>query len=395
MDIGIPKEIKNEEHRVAMVPGGVADFTRRGHTVWVEQGAGSGSGFPDAAYAAAGAGILTDAAEIWQRAELILKVKEPLPSEFAHMRAGQLLFTYLHLAADEPLTRALLERGVSAIAYETVEDTDGRLPLLEPMSIVAGRMAAQVVSHYLERHRGGRGVLLGGVPGVAPGHVIILGAGTVGANAAKVALGMGARVSLLDIDLERLRTLEDQLGGRLTTLYSNPANIAACLRSADAVIGSVLIRGARAPMLIRRDMLPDMLERSVIVDVAVDQGGCVESTRVTTHSQPTFVLDGILHYGVANMPGAVPYTASLALANATLPYALRLADARLGALEADPGLRAGLNTIAGHCVYRAVAEAFALPFTEPQQALHSASAPCYTAPLSRSNSGVLACDGKH
>ncbi|MGB1288727.1 MAG: alanine dehydrogenase, partial [Aggregatilineales bacterium] len=281
-----------------------------------------------------------------------------------------ILFTYLHLAATRELTDAMMKSGVTGIAYETVEDTHGKLPLLEPMSEVAGRMASQMVAYYLSKHTGGRGVLMGGVPGVRPANVVILGAGTVGTNAAKVALGMGADVTMLDIDLERLRYLDDVLHGRLTTLYSTQGNILTSIKTADAVIGSVLIAGARAPKLITREMLTDMPDGSVIVDVAVDQGGCVETTRPTTHSDPTYMIDGVLHYGVANMPGAVPRTSSLALANATLRYALKIADmGYVAALQRDPGLMKGLNTCAGKLTYPGVAEAFELRYTPPEDAL--------------------------
>lgn len=370
MKIGIPKEIKTEEHRVSSPPSGVREFVERGHTVYVEAGAGAGSGFPDAEYSAAGGDMLESAESVWARADMVIKVKEPQPSEYGFLQPDMALFTYLHLAAAADLTDALLDSGVTAIAYETVEDKSGRLPLLEPMSEVAGRMAAQVVSHYLERHRGGRGVLLGGVPGVMPAHVVILGAGTVGANAAKIALGMGARVTLLDINLDRLRYLDDVLAGKLTTLYSNHINITKSIRTADALIGSVLIAGARAPMLVTREMLPLMPTGSVIVDVAVDQGGCVETTRPTTHSEPAFVIDGVLHYGVANMPGAVPRSSSLALANATLPYAFKIADMGVAAaLSKDLALRKGLNTFAGQCTHPAIADAFGLDYVEPLRAL--------------------------
>ena len=328
MNIGIPKEIKLDEHRVSVPPSTVRELDQRGHSVFVESDAGLGSGFTDVEYRRAGAVILDSAEAVWSSSDMVIKVKEPQASEYRFLRPGLILFTYLHLAADEALTCAMLESGVIGIAYETVEDGRGGLPLLEPMSEVAGRMAAQVVSHYLERHQGGRGMLMGGVPGVAPAHVVILGAGTVGANAAKIALGMGARVTLLDINLERLRYLDDVLKGKLTTLYSNSINISRSIQMADALIGAVLITGARAPMLVTRDMLPSMPAGSVIVDVAVDQGGCVETTRPTAHSQPTFVIDGVLHYGVANMPGAVPRTSSLALANAT--PALRLESRQFG-----------------------------------------------------------------
>ncbi len=374
MIIGIPTETKVDEHRVALPPSGVREFARRGHSVVVQCGAGEGSGFPDREYHESGAEMLESAAEVWSRAEMVIKVKEPQGSEFDYLHSDMVLFTYLHLAAEAQLTEALLAAGVTGIAYETVEDSAGRLPLLEPMSEVAGRMAAQVVSHYLERHKGGRGVLMGGVPGVAAAHVVILGAGTVGANAAKIALGMGARVTLLDINLDRLRYLADALHGNLTTLYSNWVNIGRAIQTADALIGSVLIAGARAPMLVTRDMLPTMPPGSIIVDVAVDQGGCVETTRPTTHSDPTFVIDGVLHYGVANMPGAVPRTSSLALANATLPYALQIADmGPAAALAGNPALLKGLNTYAGHCTYPAVADTFGLEYIEPKQALELGS----------------------
>lgn len=370
MNIGIPKEIKVEEHRVASPPSGAREFVKRGHSVFVENDAGLSSGFSNEEYISAGAIILDSAEAVWATADMIIKVKEPQASEYRFLRPNLILFTYLHLAAEENLTLAMLESGVTGIAYETVEDGQGGLPLLEPMSEVAGRMAAQVVSHGLERHQGGRGVLMGGVPGVAAAHVVILGAGTVGANAAKIALGMGARVTLLDIDLDRLRYLDDVLAGNLSTLYSNHINIARSIQTADALIGSVLIAGARAPMLVTRDMLPAMPYGSIIVDVAVDQGGCVETTRPTTHSDPTFVIDGVLHYGVTNMPGAVPRTSSLALANATLPYAYKLAsDGAADALRADPALLRGLNTAGGRCAHPAVAEAFGFEFVEPARAL--------------------------
>ncbi len=373
MNIGIPKEIKTEEHRVSLPPSGARELVAHGHRVYLECGAGEGSGFHDAEYAQAGAIICDSAQAVWASSDMIIKVKEPQRSEYAYLRPDMILFTYLHLAAEEALTLALLDRGVAGIAYETVEDNQGRLPLLEPMSEVAGRMAAQVVSHYLERHKGGRGLLMGGVPGVAPAHIVILGAGTVGANAAKIALGMGARVTLLDINLDRLRYLDDALSGRLTTLYSNSINISRAIATADALIGSVLIAGARAPMLVTRDMLPSMPDGSVIVDVAVDQGGCVETTRPTTHSDPTFVIDGVLHYGVANMPGAVPRSSSLALANATLPFALKIADLGLtAALDRDVALRRGLNTFAGLCAHPAVAETFDLDYAPPEDALEAA-----------------------
>ncbi|MBC8098425.1 MAG: alanine dehydrogenase [Armatimonadetes bacterium] len=367
MIIGIPKEVKQDEYRVALPPSGVRELVRHGHNVCVESRAGIGSAFSDAEYAAAGAKLLPSAAEVWSQAQMVVKVKEPQPSEYEHLRADLILFTYLHLAAAEALTHQMLESGVTGLAYETVTDAEGRLPLLEPMSEVAGRMAVQVVTHYLEKTNGGRGVLLGGIPGVRPAHVVILGGGTVGTNAAKMALGMGARVTLLDINIERLRYLDDVMGGRLTTLYSNESNIAESITTADAVVGGVLVTGAKAPRLIRRDMLKTMPEGSVIVDVAVDQGGCVETTRATTHSDPTYVIDGVLHYGVANMPGAVPRTSSLGLSNATLRYILRVADeGLLEALRSNPGLAHGLNIYQGRVTHPAVAQTFGLPVIEPQ-----------------------------
>ena len=362
MIIGIPKEIKDNEYRIALPPGGVRELVRHDHDVMVEKSAGNGSGFTDDEYLQAGAVVLDSAAEVWQRAEIVIKVKEPQPNEYGFLRNDLILFTYLHLAASESLTHALLDSGVVGIAYETVEDAEGRLPLLQPMSEVAGRMATQVAAHYLQRPEGGRGILMGGVPGTRPAHVVIIGAGTVGTNAAQVALGMGAQVTMLDIDTERLRYLDEILHGRLTTLYSNESNVAESLTTADALIGAVLVTGARAPMLVTRKMLGLMPRNSVIVDVAVDQGGCVETTHPTTHSDPTYFVDGVLHYGVANMPGAVPRTSSYALSNATLRYILRIAN--LGAekaMELDTGLAKGLNVIHGRLVHPAVAETFNLP----------------------------------
>lgn len=361
MRISILKELKLEEHRVALPPAGVRELVRHGHKVYVETQAGVDSGFTDQHYTNAGGYVVHSAEEAWRRADVVLKVKEPQPQEFGYLRDDLILFTYLHLAAEEQLTRALLASGVTALAYETVEDRHGRLPLLEPMSEVAGKMASQIVAHYLEKHEGGRGILMGGVPGVAPAHIVVLGGGTVGTNAAKVALGMGAHVTLLDVDLERLRYLADVMPGNFVTLYSNAGNIAQVIQSADAVIGSVLIAGARAPMLITRDMLPTMPDGSVIVDVAVDQGGCVETTRPTTHRDPTYVVDGVLHYGVSNMPGAVPRTSAIALANATLSYVLKLADKGLeDAIRSDPGFAKGLNTHRGQLIYQAVGDAFGI-----------------------------------
>lgn len=367
MIIGVPKEIKIAENRVSVPPHVASELVKRGHTVYVQQSAGVGSGFSDDEYTQIGATILETADEVWGKADMVVKVKEPQPSEYGFMREDLLLFTYLHLAAEEQLTRAMMDSGVTGVAYETVEDKHGLLPLLEPMSEVAGRMASQVAAQYLEKHEGGRGVLMGGVPGVPPANVVILGGGTVGTNAAKIALGMGANVTIMDINLDRLRYLDDVLGGRLTTLYSSRVNIENVIQHADAVIGSVLIAGARAPKLITREMLPSMPDGSVIVDVSVDQGGCIETTHPTTHENPTFVIDGVVHYGVANMPGAVPRTSSLALSNATLPYMLKLAGMGLvDALQSDDGLMKGLNIYKGKVTYAAVAEAFDIPYTEPK-----------------------------
>jgi alanine dehydrogenase len=362
MYIGIPKEIKDNEYRVALPPGGVGELVRHGHHVMVETQAGAGSGFTDDEYTKAGGQICQTAEEVWQRADMVVKVKEPLPSEYPYLREDLILFTYLHLAASESLTRALMDSGVTGLAYETVEDARGHLPLLTPMSEVAGRMATQIAAQYLQKSEGGRGILMGGVPGVRPAHIVVLGGGTVGTHAAQIALGMGANVTLFDINLERLRYLDEVLHGRMATLYSNQSHIAEALATADAVIGAVLVPGARAPRLVTRDMLSLMPPSSVIVDVAVDQGGCVETTHATTHSDPTYFVDGVLHYGVANMPGAVPRTSSYALSNATLHYITKVAD--LGVREAlnrDRGLAKGLNVVRGKIVYPAVAEAFNLP----------------------------------
>ncbi len=370
MLIGIPREIKDSENRVALPPHAVRELVRHGHQVLVETRAGAGSAFSDEEYVRAGAKVVFSAAELWGQAQMVVKVKEPLPAEYPFLRPDLILFTYLHLAASEELTRRLIDSGVIGLAYETVEDRHGHLPLLQPMSEVAGRMATQIVAHYLERTHGGRGILMGGIPGVRPAHIVILGAGTVGTNAAQVALGMGANVTLLDINMDRLRYLSEVLPGRLTTLSSNATNIAEVLPTADAVIGSVLITGARAPRLITRDMLPGMQDGSVIVDVSVDQGGCVETTRPTTHSDPIYFVDGVLHYGVANMPGAVPRTSSFGLANATLPYIMRVADMGLhDALRSDPGLAKGLNVYHQHVTHPAVADTFALPATPLEMVL--------------------------
>ena len=364
MKIGLPKEIKVKENRVALTPGGVGTLVRRGHSVLVERGAGVGSGIQDGEYAAAGAS-LGSAHDAWA-ADLVVKVKEPIASEYAHLRPDLLLFTYLHLAADRELTEALLEAGTTAVAYETVQDQDGSLPLLSPMSEVAGRLSVQAGAYHLQKPVGGRGVLLGGVPGVQAGHVVIVGGGVVGTNAAKMAMGLGAKVTVLDVSHRRLTYLDDVFFGKLTTMMSSEANIRALLPDTDLLIGAVLIPGARAPHLVTRDMLPLMQEGSVIVDVAVDQGGCVETIHATTHDDPTYIVDGVIHYGVANMPGAVPRTSTFALTNQTLPYALQLADHGLNAVRRSPALTLGLNTHAGKLAYRGVADALGLEYTEAQ-----------------------------
>ena len=362
MLVGVPKEVKDNEYRVAMTPAGVQQLIELGHEVLVQAGAGVGSRFTDEHYEGVGAKIVPTAAEAWF-AEMVVKVKEPVASEYDFLRPDLLLFTYLHLAAEEALTKRMVESGVTGIAYETVEAPDGSLPLLTPMSVVAGRMAVQVGAHFLERPHFGRGMLLGGVAGVPGANVVIIGGGVVGTNAAQIALGMDANVIILDTNLDRLRYLEHVLDGRLTTIASNSYNIAEAVSMADLVIGGVLIPGARAPKLVTRDMVSSMRDGSVIVDVAVDQGGCVETIKVTTHSNPTYIVDGVVHYGVANMPGAVPRTSTLALSNATLPYVLRLAGhGAEAAMAADPGLALGLNVYKGHVTYQAVAEAFNMPY---------------------------------
>jgi alanine dehydrogenase len=356
--VGLPKEIKDNEYRVGLVPAGVRALTDAGHQVVVELSAGEGSGFEDALYERAGARLLDSPDEVWQQAEMIVKVKEPIKPEYERMREGQLLFTYLHLAPDNDLTQALLDRKVTGVAYETVTDRRGTLPLLTPMSEVAGRMAVQVGAQYLEKMGGGRGVLLGGVPGVPAARVVILGGGVVGTNAAKMAVGMGAHVTIVDNNLDRLRELDDIFLSRITTLASSRYAIQEAISHADLIIGAVLIPGAAAPHLITREMLKDVPNGAVVVDVSVDQGGCIETTHPTTHSDPTFYVEGVLHYCVANMPGAVPRTSTFALTNATLPYVLKLA--RSGFLETvatDEGLKAGVNTYAGKLTYEAVAEA--------------------------------------
>ncbi|HEX8393940.1 MAG TPA: alanine dehydrogenase [Longimicrobium sp.] len=364
MLIGVPKEIKTNENRIALVPAGAEALVTAGHQVMVERGAGMGSGFTDEQYTAVGATI-HDVEEVWARAEMIMKVKEPIAVEYARTRPGQLLFTYFHFAADEKLTRAMIDSGAVCITYETVQLPSGELPLLTPMSEVAGRMAIQAGAKYLERYYGGRGMLLGGVPGVAPANVLVIGGGVVGTNSAKMAAGLGARVTILDTSLERLRYLSDVMPANVELIYSNRHNLLEKLALADVVVGAVLLPGAKAPKLIKRADLKEMKAGSVIVDVAVDQGGCVETIRPTTHEDPIYEIDGVIHYGVANMPGGVPRTSTLALTNATFPYAMRLA--RLGWKEAcrqDKALSLGLNVVNGQVVYGGVAEAFDLPLVD-------------------------------
>ena len=362
MIIGVPSEIKDDEYRVAMTSVGVELLTEAGHRVLVQQGAGEGSGIRDEHYARHGAEMVADAGEVWGNAELVVKVKEPQPAEVEKIRGGQVVFTYFHLAASRELTESLVASGATCIAYETVEDSKGRLPLLEPMSEIAGKMAVQEAAKYLERPAGGRGVLLGGVPGTSPGYVMIIGGGTVGSMAARVAAGFGASVVVLDIDLYRLRHLSDVMPPNVALLHSNPHTIREHLTIADAVIGAVLIPGARAPRLVRRQDLKTMKPGSVIVDVSVDQGGCVETIKPTTHHDPVYVVDGVLHYGVANMPGAVSRTSTFALTSATLPYVQKLADCGVDeAVAADPGLALGVNIRDGRLLSKAVAEAFGLP----------------------------------
>ncbi|NOU42352.1 MAG: alanine dehydrogenase [Methyloglobulus sp.] len=359
MLIGLPKEIKDSEFRVGLTPGVVKTLVGKGHQVLVETGAGEGSFIADEEYRVVGACIVAHAEEAWA-AEMVVKVKEPIASEYAYLREDMILFTFLHLASNEPLTQALLSSGSTAIAYETVQTQTGQLPLLMPMSEVAGRMATQVGASILQKHEGGRGVLMGGVPGVAPADVTILGAGIVGANAAKIAVGMGAQVTMLDISHDRLAYFDDIYNGRIQTRKSNARAIEEAVYQADLVIGAVLIPGKKAPWLVTRDMLSNMRKSAVIVDVAVDQGGCIETSKPTTHSQPTYVVDGIVHYCVANMPGAVPRTSTFALNNQTADYVLMLAGQGIAAFSANPALRAGLNTYRGYVAYPGVAEAFGL-----------------------------------
>lgn len=364
--VGVPKEIKNNENRVALTPGGAGMLQMSGHRVLVEAGAGLGSGFSDADYKQEGAMILPRAEDVWAQSDMIMKVKEPLPAEYGYFKEGQILFTYLHLAAAGDLATQLLEKKVTGIAYETIQLPNGSLPLLTPMSEVAGRMSVQIGAHYLEKFYGGRGILLGGVPGVPPADVIILGGGIVGTNAAKMALGLGANVVIIERSADRMRALDDIFGGHLRTLMSNPYNIASAVQKADLLIGAVLIPGARAPRLVTAAMVQSMKPGAVIVDVAVDQGGSIETIdRVTTHSDPTYEKHGVLHYAVANMPGAVPRTSTLALTNVTLPYALELANKGFAqAMAENYTLQLGVNTYKGNVTHPAVAEALGMTYTK-------------------------------
>ncbi len=370
MIIGVPGEIKANENRVALQPVGAEMLGKHGHKVLIQKNAGAGSGFADELYQKAGAEICATAAEVFAKSEMIIKVKEPLAQEYSLIKKDQILFTYFHFAASEELTRAMMKSGAACIAYETIQKADGSLPLLVPMSEVAGRMATQEGAKYLERALGGRGLLLGGVPGVAPGEVVILGGGVVGTNAAKMAAGLGAHVTILDINLERLRYLDDVMPANVDTLMSNPANIREMISRADLLIGAVLIPGAKAPHLVTREMLKLMKPGSVIVDVAVDQGGCIATCHPTTHAEPTYTIEGVVHYCVANMPGAVPNTSTLALTNATLPYAVEIADQ--GYEKAARGNReilTGLNILGGKITYKGVADAFNLPYTPAEKVL--------------------------
>ncbi len=370
MLVGVPREVKEDENRVGLLPSGVEALIAGGHTVFVEADAGGGIGIKDSDYRAAGAAITTSAEEVYARSEMIVKVKEPLPVEYPLLRPGQILFTYFHFAASKTLTDACLRSRAICIAYETVELADGSLPLLAPMSEVAGRMAVQEGAKYLEKAMGGRGILLGGVPGVAPANVVIVGGGMVGAEAAKIAAGMGARVTIFDVSLPRLRYLDDVMPANVVTLYSTRAAIREKALEADLLIGAVLLRGAKAPTLVPRSTVAQMKPGAVIVDVAVDQGGCIETTRPTTHKEPTYFVDGVLHYGVANMPGAVPYTSTFALTNATLPYALAIAGKGWKkALASDAALRGGLNIADGKITLLTLAEQFGLALTTPESLL--------------------------
>ena len=370
MLVGVVKEIKAQENRVGLTPAGVQALRGVGAEILVEVGAGVGSGIADSDYSGAGAEIVESTADVWSRAELIVKVKEPIESEYVHLRPGLLLYTYLHLAPLPALTQALVENKVTGIAYETIERADGSLPLLEPMSEIAGKMSVQVGAHFLERAPGGRGVLLGGVPGVNPADVVIIGGGIVGRSAARVALGMGAHVTILERSPRQMHVIDDLFAGRVTTIMSQPVTVDTWTRRADLLIGAVLIPGAAAPQVVSRELVSDMKDGSVIVDVAVDQGGCVETTKVTTHGEPTFVVDGVVHYGVANMPGAVPRTSTFALTNVTLPYLLDIARHGLdAACAADASLASGVNTYDGHVTCAPVAESQGGDFTPLDQLL--------------------------
>lgn len=375
MIIGLPKEIKDNEYRVGLTPAGVRALTDAKHKVVVEKSAGEGSGFEDELYERAGGTILESPDEVWSQGEMIVKVKEPIAPEYPRMREGQVLFTYLHLAPDKELTKQLLERKVTGVAYETITDRRGTLPLLTPMSEVAGRMAIQVGATYLEKMNGGRGILLGGVPGVPAARVVIIGGGVVGTNAAKIAVGMGAHVTIIDNNLDRLRELDDIFLSKISTLASSAYMIHDAISQADLIVGAVLVPGAAAPKLVTRAMLKDVPKGAVIVDVAVDQGGCIETTHPTTHSNPTYYVEDVLHYCVANMPGAVPRTSTFALTNATLPYALKLANKGfIDAISRDLGLKAGVNTYAGKLTYEAIATAQGLDYTPLDEMLGSTTA---------------------
>ena len=369
MRIGVVKEIKSDEYRVALTPAGARELVQRGHEVVVEQGAGEGSAFPDEAYEAAGARTAS-VDEVWAEAELLLKVKEPIQAEYGRLHDGLVLFTYLHIAADEPLTRALIDSGIAAVAYETVETDARALPLLAPMSEIAGRLAAQAGAYFLEKPQGGRGMLLGGVPGVVPGHVVIIGGGMVGYNAAVIALGLGANVTILERSIDRMRHLEEVLSGRVSLVMSSSLQIEESVQDADVVIGAVLIPGALAPKLVTREMVRGMKEGAVLADVAIDQGGCAETSRPTTHSEPVYAVEGVTHYCVANLPGAVPITSTKALTNATLPYVEAIADHGLAeAVARDRTLARGVNVLEGKVTYEAVAEAHDLEYSPLEDVL--------------------------
>jgi alanine dehydrogenase len=389
MRVGVVKEIKSDEYRVALTPAGARELIRHGHEVLVEVGAGEGSAFSDASYATVGA-RLAPVDQVWAQSELVLKVKEPLPSEYPRLREGLVLFTYLHLAASKQLTTALVGSGAACVAYETVETPDGALPLLAPMSEVAGRLAAQAGAHFLEKPLGGRGLLLGGVAGVAPGRVVIIGGGIVGYNAAVIAIGLGGNVTILERSIDRMRHLDEVLSGRVSLVMSSTLQIEESIRDADVVIGAVLIPGAKAPKLITRPMLREMKRGAVLCDVAIDQGGCAETSRPTTHSEPVYVVDGVTHYCVANMPGAVPITSTKALTNATLPYVEAIAEHGLAeAVARDPALAGGVNVLAGKVTYEAVAEAHGLEYTPLADVLPEAKPiPAAQRPASASSRGA-------